>query len=343
MFNLKAGELGENEIIKIFQSEFSSLPHILLGIKTPTGIYEDNGVIDLSDGRVLVVKTDLIGRKTHMPAEMTPLQMGRKSVVVNISDLAAGGAKPLGMVISIGIPFDLEEDFIKQIAMGMEQASKEYGSCIFGGDTNMADDLILAGTAIGIAQKDELMTRHSATPGDIVAVTGFLGSAAAGLQILLQNLTVEPVIKAKLTKYTLEPKAQLNIGLKIAKTKAITASGDITDGLAWELHKIATASDVGIEIQEIKLPILEETKKVADLYNMDLMELIMHIGEDFELILTIKPDKWKTIQELCKKNNVKITQIGKVTNKRKMVTMVNKDGQIINLPKKGYDQFFARS
>ena len=340
---MKIDELGEIGIIKIFQAEFSSLPHILIGLNTPTGIYEDTGVIDLSDGRVLIITTDLIGKKTHVPPEMTPRQIGKKAVVVNISDLAAMGASPLGLVMSIGIPIDFEEDSLKEIAIGMNQAAEEYGTCIFGGDTNKTDDLILAGTAIGITKKEELMTRHSAKPDDIVAVTGFLGSAAAGLQILLRKLNVEPIVKAKLINYVLEPKAQLKIAMKLAKTRAITASGDITDGLAWELHKIAAASGCGIEIEEKKIPILDETNKVVNICEVDLTELIMYTGEDFELILTIKPSKWKLIQEICKKNNVKITQIGKVTDKKNIVNMVNRKGEVKPLQKKGYDQFLSRS
>ncbi|MFX0133566.1 MAG: thiamine-phosphate kinase [Candidatus Hodarchaeota archaeon] len=340
---MKIGELGEIGIIKIFQDEFSSLPHILLGLKTPTGIYEDTGVIDLSNDKVLIVTTDLIGKKTHMPPEMTHRQMGRKSVIVNISDLAAMGAKPLGLVMSIGLPSDLDAEDLKEIAIGMNEAAEEYETCVFGGDTNMADDVILAGTAIGIIKKEELLTRHSAKSGDIVAVTGYIGSSATGLQILIRNLAVSPEIKKKLTKYTLEPKAQLKIANQLSKIKGITASGDITDGLAWELHKIAAASGCGIEIEENKLPILEETKKVSKEFDLDLMELIMHIGEDFELILTIDPKKWEKIQEICNKNNVKITQIGSVIEKKNVVSMIDKNGKIIKLQKKGYDQFLSRS
>ncbi|NVM02743.1 MAG: thiamine-phosphate kinase [Candidatus Helarchaeota archaeon] len=340
---MKIGELGEIGIIKIFQDEFSSLPHILLGLKTPTGIYEDTGVIDLTDGKVLIVTTDLIGRKTHMPPEMTPRQMGRKSVIVNISDLAAMGAKPLGLVMSIGLPSDLGVEDLKEIAIGMNLAAEEYDTCIFGGDTNMTDDVILAGTAIGIINKEELLTRHSAKPDDVVAVTGYLGSSAAGLQILMRNFAVSTEIKKKLTKYTLEPKAQLKIAMELSKIKGITASGDITDGLAWELHKIAAASGCGIKIEENKLPILEETKKVSKEFDLNLIDLIMHIGEDFELILTVNPKKWEKVQEICQKNNIKISQIGQVTDKKNVVSMIDKNGNVINLKRKGYDQFSTRS
>ncbi|MHA1379029.1 MAG: thiamine-phosphate kinase [Candidatus Helarchaeota archaeon] len=340
---MKIGEIGEIGVINIFRAEFSNLPHIILGLKTPTGIYEDTGVIDLSDGRVLIVTTDLIGKKTHMPPGMTPRQIGRKSVIVNISDLAAMGAKPLGLVMSIGVPSDLDEEVLKEIAKGMNEAAEKYGTCVFGGDTNKTDDIILAGTAIGITKKEQLMTRHSAKPGDILAVTGFLGSAAAGLQILMKNLKVAPEIKNKLIGATLEPVAQLQIAIKIAKLKAITASGDITDGLAWELYKIAAASKCGIEVEEAKIPILKESKRIAEICNMDPMDFVMHIGEDFELVLTIDPNKWKIVKDICKKNGVMITKIGKITDKKNIVTMLNKNGEKLILQKKGYNQFLYRS
>ena len=340
---MKIGEIGEIGAIKIFESTFSTLPHILLGIKTPTGIYEDTGVIDLSDGRVLIVTTDLIGRKTHMPPEMTPKQMGKKSIVVNISDLAAMGAKPLGLVMSLGIPSDLEEDYLREIAIGMHEAAIEYGTCVFGGDTNKTDDLILAGTAIGIMKKDNLMTRHSAKPGDIVAVTGFLGTAAAGLNILLKKLDIESEVKKKLINATLEPKAQIKISMELAKLKAVTACGDITDGLAWEIHKIAAASGCGIKIYEEKMPILKETKKIAEILKTSPLQFDMNIGEDFELILTINPNKWHEVQKICAAKNIKITNIGTVTAIKNNVTMIDENKKEIKLQKKGYDQFLSWS
>ncbi len=340
---MKIGELGETGIIKIFQAEFSTLPHVLLGIKTPTGIHEDTGVLDLADGRVLIVTTDLIGKKTHMPPGMTLRQLGRKAIIVNISDLAAMGAKPLGLVMSIGLPSDLDEEELKEIAIGMNEAAEEYGTCVFGGDTNKTDDIILAGTAIGIANKDELMTRHSARPGDVVAVTGNLGSSASGLQILLRNLKVNPKLKHELTEAALEPRARLKIAMELARLKAVTATGDITDGLAWELHKVAAASDCGIKINEDELPILEGTRKIAEMCKIDPMDLVMHVGEDFELVLTIDPKRWDDVQKTCEKNGVKITRIGEVTNRKSEVMMMDKKGKMIGLKKKGYDQFLSRS
>ncbi|NHI92850.1 MAG: thiamine-phosphate kinase [Candidatus Lokiarchaeota archaeon] len=332
--------LKEIDIINIFKRNFSTLPHILIGIKSQTGINEDCGVIDLGlDDQVLVITTDLISKKRHAPFLMSYKQMGMKAITVNVSDLAAMGARPLGLVMSLGFPEKIYEQEIDELGQGMEIKAKKYDTCVFGGDVNRTDDLIIAGTAIGITNKRHLMTRHGAKVGDLVAVTGNIGLAASGFTILQENN--EKLIKKfpNSVKAALEPDAKIKFSLDIAKTSKITAIGDITDGLAWELHKIGTASNVGIEIEEKSIPIHVESLEINNLLKNDLHYSIFHVGEDFELVFTLKEENLDDILRIAKDHGEKISIIGKTQEPSKGVTLRNKNNEIKNLQRKGWDQF----
>ena len=327
-------ELNEIKIIEIFRKHFDTQPHIYMGVKSPAGINEDAGAIRLEGKKLLVVTTDLIGRKTHIPPKMTMFQMGRKAVVVNVSDLAAMGAEPLGLVFSVGFPKDISVEDIEEIAKGMSSAAKEYNTCIFGGDVNQTEDIILAGTAIGKTDEDHILLRNGAKENDIVAVTGWIGQVALGLYSLKNQLDLDQ----SLLKSVLEPQVRLTEALALRELEAITSAGDITDGLALELHKTGEASSKGIIIFEDQLPIQEEVINFAQTNNLNPVDLALYIGEDFELVLTIAPEKWESVKKRCDELNLKITQIGKVISDKKIV-MKTRDGQLIPLEKKGYDQF----
>ena len=335
--------LKEIDIIEIFKKNLSTKPHILIGIKSLTGINEDCGVIDLGfDGQVLVVTTDLISKKRHAPPSMSFKQVGMKSITVNVSDLAAMGARPLGLVMSIGFPDNILENQINDLSLGMEFQASKYDTCVFGGDVNRTDDLILAGTAIGITKKQHLMTRHQSKIGDIVAVTGSIGLAASGFAILQEK---DDMLREKFpnsVKAALEPEAKIKFSLEIAKTRKISAIGDITDGLAWELHKIGAASNVGIEIKEEALPIHAESIEVAETLKKDLHYSIFHVGEDFELVFTLKEEDLGDITRIANKHGEKITVIGKVVDPNNGIQLRKKNDEIIKLQQKGWDQFTSK-
>ncbi len=329
-------EITEIKIIEIFRKYFKTQPHVFMGVANPTGIHEDAGAISLGNKQLMVVTTDLIGKKTHVPPRMTLFQMGRKAVIVNISDLAAMGAKPLGLVFSIGLPRNISIEEAAEIAKGLNAGAVEYDTCVFGGDTNQTEDIILAGTAIGLTNEEEILLRSGAKENDIVAVTGWIGSAALGLYLLKNNIDADE----KILNSVLEPIARLREALELSKLRAITSAGDITDGLAFELHKIGEASDKGMIISETELPITEEVKKVAEANMLNPPELALYIGEDFELVLTIKPEKWNLVKKRCEELGLKITQVGKVV-KDKRIMIRTRNGDLVPLKKVGYDQFKA--
>ena len=213
---------------------------------------DDVSAVEIGNNLVAVLKTDMLVAATDVPPKMSFWQAARKAVVMNVSDFAAKGVKPKALLVSLGIPGKLaRKDVIEQIAEGLNAGAREYGAYILGGDTNEACDLIIACMLYGIAEKNRIVGRAGAKPGDIVAVTGLFGKTAAGLKILLEELEAEEPIRKRLVDSVLMPKARLKEGLALAEVGAASASIDSSDGLAWSLYELSKASSVGLSLIHI--------------------------------------------------------------------------------------------
>jgi thiamine-monophosphate kinase len=320
----QAKALGERKIIDIILKRLDKMPHM------PIPFGDDVSAIDLGNGRLAVIKTDMLVGKTDVPPEMSTKQAARKAVIMNISDLAAKGVRTTALLISLGIPKDLAEKKIEQIAEGLNAGARQYNAYILGGDTSEASDLIMSCSAFGIAQKTSLMLRSGAKPGDIVAVTGKFGKTAAGLKILLQRKSSPARLRKKLVDSVLMPEARLSEGLALAQTGAVTASIDSSDGLAWSLHELSKASNVGFTID--RLPLAEEAEEFGELYDIDPAELCLYGGEEYELVVTIKP---KLLEKVCKK--VPLIPIGHATAEKSLFLEMR--GKKISIEARGWEHF----
>ena len=270
--------MRESEIIGLF------LKHLKRQGDLPLG--DDAGAIRLGN-EWLVATNDMLVRKTDVPDMMTPEQVGFKAVTMNVSDVAAMGAKPVGFLFSLGVPRDVGRDYLESIAEGIERALEFYDVPVLSADTNEADDLIIDGVALGVAERP--LTRSGAKPGDLVCVTGDLGRALAGYLVWRKGLEVpEKALKVLYEKF-LEPKARVREGIKLS---GIASSAiDVSDGLAKELHLLAGMSGVKIELSSESLPIREEVLEVAGLVGRNPFELALSSGEEFELVFTVEPEK----------------------------------------------------
>jgi thiamine-monophosphate kinase len=266
---------------------------------------------------------------------MTLGQAARKAVVMNISDFAAKGVKPKAILVSLGLPRRFSEDEIKEIGRGLNAGAREYDAYVIGGDTGEASDLVISISLFGIAKKDALMLRSGAKPGDLVAVTGFFGKSAAGLKILLNGFDAPSEMSKILVDSVLMPYARLKEGLALSQTKAVTAAIDSSDGLAWSLHEIAKASNVGFLID--KLPTAEEAKKFCRLNRLNPLGLTLYGGEEYELVLTIKPALWRKAEKAIEKTGGKLLLIGKATAERQLLMEI--DGRMKVIEPRGWEHF----
>jgi thiamine-monophosphate kinase len=321
--------LGERKIIETIQSQLELMP------KMPIPFGDDVSAYNIGNDNLAVLKTDMLVDKTDVPQSMSLWQAARKAVIMNVSDFAAKGVKPLVILVSLGLPRKLTNKDVKEIGRGLNAGAREYGAYIIGGDTNEASDLVISISLFGIAKKDGVMLRSGAKSGDLVAVTGSFGKTAGGLKILLDGLKVQPKIRKILVESVLMPHARLKEGLALSQTKAVTAAIDSSDGLAWSLHEIARASNVGFLLN--KLPIADEIGKFAKINRLDVLELTLYGGEEYELVLTLKPKLWKKAQKAVEEVGGELLPIGTVTEKRQVLFEI--DGKRQGIEARGWEHF----
>ena len=304
---LKVSDIGEKELIK----------YILANCKTITP--DDTAVTPIANTN-LISTCDMLIQSKHFPENMSYFQMGFKSVTVNVSDLAAMGATPLGFLLSIALPKDFEVDNFKQIIKGVLKACECYDISLIGGDTNEASEIIISGTALGLC--DSPLMKNTSKKGNLVVLTGKIGLAALGFNLEDKNIY---------TKKAVKPIAKINEGINI-KNAGGTSATDITDGLASELYEMKR-EDIGFMIYEDKLNVSSEFKSLADEMNLDYLDLLFHVGEDFELVFTI--DR-KNLDKLDFNYQV----IGEVTDSKK-VEITLSDSTVKEITSRGYDHYVS--
>jgi thiamine-monophosphate kinase len=308
---------------------FEEMPSIAV----PFG--DDVSAVSVGEDDVAVLKTDLLVGKTDIPNGMTLWQAARKAIVMNVSDFASKGVQPTAVLASLGLPRNLASEDIEQIAIGLNAGAREYGAYVVGGDTGEATDLIIAVYLYGTAKKDALMRRKGAKAGDVLAVTGVFGKSAAGLQILLGNACRASASDRQiLLDAMLMPKARLLEGLALSRSRAVSASMDSSDGLAWCLHELAGQNEVGFTVTD--LPVAAETNRFAKLNKLNPVELALYGGEEYELVLTVKPDFWEAAQAAVSSVGGKLLRIGQATENRQI--LLDLDGKKQKIEARGYEQ-----
>ncbi len=301
----------------------------------PVPFGDDVSAIDIGNQKLAIIKTDMLVGKTDVPPGMTLQQAARKTVIMNISDLAAKGVQPLAILASIGVPRNLTIKDIQKIGKGLNEGAREYNTYILGGDTNETSDLIINCLAFGTCEKRHLIRRSGAKPDDIVAVTGLFGKTSSGLKILLEGFSAPPKLTKELVNAVYVPHARLKEGLALAQTQAATASIDSSDGLAWSLYELSVANNLGFQINN--LPVASETKQFAKIHRLDSAELSLYGGEEYELLVTIKPRMWEKAKKAVEHVEGSLIKIGVVTKEKKM--LLNAEGKKVPIEARGWEHF----
>jgi thiamine-monophosphate kinase len=324
-------EVGERKVIEAIRQELA-FP------RTPIPFGDDVSGVRIERDKVAVLKTDMLVGKTDVPLGMSFWQAGRKAVVMNVSDFAAKGVKPLALLVSLGIPSSFLEDDVVQLAKGLNAGAREYGAYVLGGDTGEACDLVISCSLFGVAERRLIPLRSGARVGDVVAVTGLFGRSAAGLKIFRRDVSSSTPFRKVFLNAVLLPKARLKEGLALALTKVVSASIDSSDGLSWSLHEIARASRVGLLIDN--LPIAPEVLQFAKRNKLDPLELALYGGEEYELVLTIKPRFWQKALRAVNHVGGSLFRIGQVTEKTDKILQWNR--KTVAIEPKGWEHFKSR-
>jgi thiamine-monophosphate kinase len=325
-----AASLGEHRIIQLIQQRLAAMPN------APVPFGDDVAAVNLDGQQVAVLKTDMLVAKIDVPKTMSPYQAARKAVVMNISDFASKGVQPLAALVALCLPSNFAQREIEEIARGLNDGAREYGAYVVGGDTSQAQDLIISVSLYGTANKKTLMLRNGAAAGDVLAVTGFFGKPAAGLRLLAdERCWASANARSALLDAVLMPKARLREGLALSGSGAVSASIDSSDGLAWSLHELARQSKVGFTVDN--LPVANEAKAFAKKNRLEAAELALYGGEEYELVVTVKPERWAAAEAVVKSVGGCLLRIGKATENPELTFQA--DGKLGVIEPRGWEHF----
>jgi thiamine-monophosphate kinase len=277
--------------------------------KSYSKIGDDVAVIPAGVGKV-VLKTDMLVQRTDVPKQMTFRQAARKSVAMCVSDFAAKGVKPDSFMVSLGLERGVTKSEVRELSLGLRDASKEWNLKLIGGDTSEAAELSINCAMVGFARR--FTKREGAAPGDVVAVSGRFGYPPSGLRILQGGAKTTPSFRKKAVGSVLTPTPNLGLGLALADFW--TSAMDSSDGLARSLHVLSKASKVGIDVW--KRPAGQDVKEFAAKNGFAVDKLVLEGGEEYLIVGTMKPSRVRSAARIASANGGELLVIGKVTHRR---------------------------
>lgn len=310
------------------------------------GVGDDAAVLDYKDKKVLVT-TDLLLEGIHFDLRYVPLKhLGYKAAIVNFSDIYAMNGTPRQITVSLGISSRFTVEHLDALYSGIRLACELYGVDLIGGDTSAsATGLVISITCLGDASQEEIVYRDGAKPTDLICVSGDLGAAYMGLQLLERENTVsaeagkdfQPDFSGKeyILERQLKPEARRDIvnALRTAGIKP-TSMMDVSDGLSSELLHICKASGTGCRVYEDRIPIDYQTAVMAEELNMNLVTAALNGGEDYELLFTVPLEAHEAVSKI---EGVRV--IGYVTKPELGSALITRDGQEFPLKAQGWNAF----
>ncbi len=293
--------MKELEFSKYISKKFKARKPVIKGIG------DDCAILEYTKTRYMLLTCDMIIEGTHFSGKATPFQIGWKAVAVNISDIAAMGGIPRYALVSAGIPRNRGTRFLKEITRGIETISRKFNILVIGGDTNTSRKIVINVTLIGEVEKNCVIRRDGARIGDLIFVTGCLGEGR------VKHLKFLPRLK----------EARI-----LAKNFKINSMIDLSDGLSMDLNRLAEAAKVGARVYKSLIPLSDAS---------EALDKAIFAGEDFELLFTasIRESK-KLIKRMGRKEDLPITLIGEIVDRRFGVQLIEEEGKIRPLKPKGF-------
>ena len=330
--------------------EFKLIDHLTKSFtvsKTETilGIGDDAAIIE-SKGKHQLISTDMLIENIHFDIMYSPLvHIGYKAISSNISDICAMNARATQVLVSIAISSKYTLEAIEELYVGMRAACEKYDVQLIGGDTcSSVRGMVISVTAIGYADKNAIVKRSGAKEGDLICVSGDLGGAYMGLQLLerekqvyLESKEMQPDLEGKdyIVGRQIRPEARKDIIDLLEELNVVPSSMiDISDGLSSELFHLCKQSKIGVKIYEDKLPIDQLTYDTALDFNLSPTTCAMNGGEDYELLFTISQSDYDKI-----KNSMDVTIIGYCTALHEGKELITKSGNVVTLEAQGWENF----
>jgi len=337
---MTGARLDERKLIAVIRGRFAPR-----GRAVEEGIGDDAAVLRFGGGRLLLTKDLLVEGVDFRRSWQPPRFLGRKSLNVNLSDIAAMGGRPLYALLGLALPKNLERRWIEEFLRGFREAAEEHVVLLVGGDLSSAPRVMISVTVAGRADKPVL--RRGAAPGDFLFVSGTLGDAAGGLRLLRRK--AGPCLAAvagipekefgrpgvRLVKAFLDPQPRLELGLELSRRGLASAMIDLSDGLSVDLGHLCRESRVGAEVWSSSLPLSSELRMLFP----SPLSLALHGGEDFELLFSARPSRLKELLRLSRRHP--LYPVGRVVRGGE-ITLLGRGGRRSRLPERGWRHFSSR-
>ena len=333
---MKVSEIGEfgliDRLARMVAAEdkkAAAWRQLILGIGDDAAAWQGEATIQLAT-------VDALVQDVHFRLDLTSwTELGWKAIAINLSDIAAMGGQPRYALVSLALPDETEVENVTSLYQGMLELARRFEVAIVGGNISRAPLVVINVTVFGEAEGrgQNLLTRAAAEVGDQIAVTGHLGAAAAGLEMLTRHLQFDAEPTASLSKAFLQPDPRVAEGQALVKC-GVKAAIDISDGLISDLNHICQSSRVGARIEVERVPIAPAVKAH---FGARALELALSGGEDYELLFTARHEVIEAVRSAI---SCPVTVIGQiVADKASKIALVDKKGNPVSLPRAGWDHF----
>ncbi|MFC1968991.1 thiamine-phosphate kinase [Chloroflexota bacterium] len=335
---MKVSELGEFRLIDLLEKMVAASKgnqafrqQLVIGIGDDAAVWQDKGALQLAT-------TDSLVQDVHFSLDTaTWYELGWKALAVSLSDIAAMGGVAQYALVTLALPPDTEVEDITALFQGMLKLAQPSGLAIAGGDIVRSSVIMITTMVTGSTpDREHVLMRSAAKPGERIAVTGYPGAAAAGMKMLQDNRQPDSEATAYLRQAFLQPEPRLAEGMLLV-SNGVKAAIDISDGLMADLTHICQASHVGARVEVDRLPIAPAVK---DIFGDNSLELALSGGEDYELLFTASTE---IIEKVARAASCPITVIGEITAEETgKIDLINKEGGSFHLNSDGWDHFVAR-
>ena len=302
------------------------------------GIGDDATILRPIAGSEMAISCDSCLEGVHFhPKLQPPESVGYKSLARATSDLAAMGAIPSHFLLTLALPPEKTGKWLDRFAKGMAKAARRFRMILIGGDISSGASVLASVTVVGRLKSGKAVLRSGARPGDLIYVSGPLGRAQLGLEIVLRGLSGSASPR-HLVQHHFYPEIQLELGIWLASHRVASAMMDLSDGLSMDLPRLCGASGVGARIFETKIPKIVIPRPLH-MHKLDPLGLALHGGEDYELLFAVPPGKVRHLGRAPGAASLKM--IGEITRTREII-LVGSDGSAARLPSLGWDHFRGR-
>jgi thiamine-monophosphate kinase len=334
---VKLSELGEFALIRRIAAR---LPHYREDVRAAVG--DDVAVLGLDPSTCALATCDIQVEGVHFWRDLiTPLQLGRRAVAINLSDIAAKGGTPEHLLVSLALPADLEVSWVDGLYGGLAEEASRHGVDIVGGNLSRTDGPIIVDVFLmGKVRVEEVLFRSGARPGDVVLVTGWLGEAAAGLSLLKGGPGSVVGEWTHLLEAYLTPTPRVSEGRAIAASGCATSMIDLSDGLSSDVGHICDQSWVGVRLFAERLPISDDARHVAGVMGREDWALALEGGEDYELCLTVPAGAEEEVAaQVQEQTGTQLTCVGEILKQEGGRWVVLPDGSEVPLRPGGWNHF----